>query len=31
VVDRVLPMSEIARAHAAMERDETFGKIVLRP
>jgi putative PIG3 family NAD(P)H quinone oxidoreductase len=31
VIDRVVPMAEIARAHAALERDETFGKIVLRP
>lgn len=30
VVDRVLPLSEIARAHTALERNETFGKIVLR-
>ncbi len=29
VIDRVLPMAEIARAHGALERDETFGKIVL--
>ena len=31
VIDRVLPMAEVERAHAALERDETFGKIVLRP
>ena len=30
VIDRVLPMAEVARGHAALERDETFGKIVLR-
>ncbi len=29
VIDHVLPMADIANAHAAMERDETFGKIVL--
>lgn len=29
VVDQVLPMSEIARAHALLESNETFGKIVL--
>jgi NADPH:quinone reductase-like Zn-dependent oxidoreductase len=28
-VDRVLPLSEAARAHEAMERNENFGKIVL--
>jgi NADPH2:quinone reductase len=31
VVDRVLPLSEVAAAHAALERRETFGKIVLIP
>jgi putative PIG3 family NAD(P)H quinone oxidoreductase len=31
VVDRVLPLDRIREAHAAMERDETFGKIVLVP
>lgn len=30
VVGASRPMSEIAEAHRAMERDETFGKIVLR-
>lgn len=30
VVHEVLPMTELAAAHAAMERDETFGKVVLR-
>jgi putative PIG3 family NAD(P)H quinone oxidoreductase len=29
IVDRVLPMGEIRAAHAALERNETFGKIVL--
>jgi putative PIG3 family NAD(P)H quinone oxidoreductase len=29
VVDEVLPMSEVQAAHARMERNETFGKIVL--
>jgi NADPH:quinone reductase-like Zn-dependent oxidoreductase len=29
VVDAVLPMSEVQDAHARMERDDTFGKIVL--
>ncbi len=29
VVDRVLPMSELARAHEVMESNETFGKVVL--
>jgi putative PIG3 family NAD(P)H quinone oxidoreductase len=29
VIDRYLPMTEIADAHRAMERDETFGKIVM--
>jgi NADPH:quinone reductase len=30
VVDRVIPFTDIADAHHAMERDDTFGKIVLR-
>jgi NADPH2:quinone reductase len=30
VVDRVLPMTELRSAHRLMERNETFGKIVLR-
>jgi NADPH2:quinone reductase len=30
VVGEVLPMSEIAAAHERMEKNETFGKIVLR-
>lgn len=30
VVDCVLPMSDIAEAHRRMERDQSFGKIVLR-
>jgi putative PIG3 family NAD(P)H quinone oxidoreductase len=30
VVDCVLPMSEVAEAHRRMERDQSFGKIVLR-
>ena len=29
VVDRVIPMTSAAEAHQLMERDETFGKIVL--
>jgi hypothetical protein len=28
VVERVVPMERLAEAHAAMERNETFGKIV---
>jgi NADPH2:quinone reductase len=31
VVDRVLPLSEVAAAHAALEAREAFGKIVLIP
>jgi NADPH:quinone reductase-like Zn-dependent oxidoreductase len=31
VIDRVLPLSEAARAHELMEHREQFGKIVLRP
>lgn len=30
VVDQVLPMAEVAAAHERMERNQTFGKIVLR-
>jgi NADPH2:quinone reductase len=30
IVDCVLPMSEVAEAHRRLERDQTFGKIVLR-
>ena len=30
VIDEVLPMSAIGDAHARMERNETFGKLVLR-
>jgi NADPH:quinone reductase len=30
VLDAVLPMTEIAQAHARMERNETFGKLVMR-
>ncbi len=30
VVDTVMPMSEVREAHRRMERNETFGKIVLR-
>ena len=30
IVDRVIPFAEIRSAHAAMERNESFGKIVLR-
>ncbi|MGQ0647462.1 MAG: NAD(P)H-quinone oxidoreductase [Gemmatimonadaceae bacterium] len=29
VVDQVYPLAEIARAHAAMESNETFGKVVI--
>ena len=29
IVDRVLPVEEVEAAHAAMERSEHFGKIVL--
>lgn len=29
VVEEVLPMERVAEAHARMERDETFGKLVL--
>ena len=29
IIDHVLPMADVKDAHAAMERDETFGKIVL--
>jgi NADPH2:quinone reductase len=30
VVDRVIPLEDAASAHAAMERNENFGKIVLK-
>jgi putative PIG3 family NAD(P)H quinone oxidoreductase len=30
VVDRVVPLADAAGVHAAMERDENFGKIVLK-
>jgi NADPH2:quinone reductase len=30
VVDRVMPLEQIREAHALLESDETFGKIVLR-
>jgi NADPH:quinone reductase-like Zn-dependent oxidoreductase len=30
VIDAVLPMTELAHAHALMERNETFGKLLLR-
>jgi NADPH:quinone reductase-like Zn-dependent oxidoreductase len=30
VLDRVLPLERVAEAHALLERNETFGKIVLR-
>jgi putative PIG3 family NAD(P)H quinone oxidoreductase len=30
VVDRIVPLEDAASAHAAMERNENFGKIVLR-
>jgi NADPH2:quinone reductase len=30
VIDTILPMAEVRAAHARMERNETFGKIVLR-
>ena len=29
VIDRILPASDVAQAHAAMERNENFGKILL--
>ena len=29
IVDRVLPMEAVEEAHAALERSEHFGKIVL--
>jgi NADPH:quinone reductase-like Zn-dependent oxidoreductase len=31
VIDRVVPLSEVAAAHRALESSETYGKIVLRP
>jgi NADPH:quinone reductase-like Zn-dependent oxidoreductase len=30
VIDDVVPMDDVQDAHARMERDETFGKLVLR-
>lgn len=30
IVDAILPMSEVAEAHERMERNDTFGKLVLR-
>jgi NADPH2:quinone reductase len=30
VVERVFPFSEAREAHALMERNDTFGKVVLR-
>ncbi|MEL6543934.1 MAG: NAD(P)H-quinone oxidoreductase [Myxococcota bacterium] len=30
IVDRVLPMDQVADAHRALEANETFGKIILR-
>jgi NADPH:quinone reductase-like Zn-dependent oxidoreductase len=30
VVDREFPLEEVRAAHARMESNETFGKIVLR-
>lgn len=30
VIDRVVPFSEVAEAHQAMEANQTFGKVVLR-
>jgi putative PIG3 family NAD(P)H quinone oxidoreductase len=30
VIDEILPMERVAEAHARMERNETFGKLVLR-
>jgi NADPH2:quinone reductase len=30
IIDKVLPMSEIAAAHERMEKNDTFGKIVMR-
>ncbi len=31
VIDRVLPLSEAAKAHETLENQEQFGKIVLVP
>ena len=31
VIDRVVPMDEIADAQRAMEAREVFGKVVIRP
>ncbi len=31
VIDRELPLSEVASAHRALEASETYGKVVLRP
>jgi len=31
IVDRVMPLADAATAHEIMERNENFGKIVLRP
>jgi hypothetical protein len=28
VLERTVPMEQLAEAHAAMERNETFGKVV---
>ncbi len=30
VIDRVYPLEEVRQAHEQLERDETFGKLVLR-
>jgi NADPH:quinone reductase-like Zn-dependent oxidoreductase len=30
VIDRVVPLEEASRAHAVLESDEFFGKVVLR-
>lgn len=31
VVDRVVPLADVASAHRALEASETYGKVVLRP